>query len=219
MSQSDFQARRVKMVDGQLRTTDVTSHAVLDSFLAVPRESYVSDAKRELAYLDMEIAVAPGRYLMEPSPLAKLIQLADVQPTDRVLDIGTATGYSAAILANIGATIVALESDGELADTAKANLAAANITNVEIVTGPLTEGAASKSLFNVILIEGAVAQVPKVLFDQLTDGGRLVAVEGEGLSGVARLYVKTGQIVSGRRGFNLSVKPLPGFELAPQFSL
>ena len=107
MSQSDFQARRVKMVDGQLRTTDVSSHPVLDAFLAVPRESYVSDAKRELAYFDMEIAVAPGRYLMEPSPLAKLIQLADIQPTDRVLDIGTATGYGAAILSNIGATIVA----------------------------------------------------------------------------------------------------------------
>ena len=219
MSQSDFQARRVKMVDGQLRTTDVTSHPVLDSFLAVPRESYVSDAKRELAYFDMEIAVAPGRYLMEPSPLAKLIQLADIKSTDRVLDIGTATGYSAAILLNIGATIVALESNGELGDTAKANLAAANITNVDVVTGPLKAGAASKGPFNVILIEGAVGEVPKALFDQLADGGRLVAVEGEGLSGVARLYVKTGQIVSGRRGFNLSVKPLPGFELAPQFSL
>ena len=219
MSQSDFQARRVKMVDGQLRTTDVTSHPVLDSFLAVPRESYVSDAKRELAYFDMEIAVAPGRYLMEPSPLAKLIQLADIKSTDRVLDIGTATGYSAAILSNIGATIIALESNGELGDTAKANLAAANITNVEVVTGPLKAGAASKGPFNVILIEGAVGEVPKALFDQLADGGRLVAVEGEGLSGVARLYVKTGQIVSGRRGFNLSVKPLPGFELAPQFSL
>ena len=219
MSQSDFQARRVKMVDGQLRTTDVTSHPVLDSFLAVPRESYVSDAKRELAYFDMEIAVAPGRYLMEPSPLAKLIQLADIQPTDRVLDIGTATGYGAAILSRIGATIVTLESNGELGGTAKANLAAANITNVEMMTGALTAGAASKGPFNVILIEGAVSQVPKALFDQLADGGRLVAVEGEGLSGVARLYVKSGQSVSGRRGFNLSVKPLPGFELAPQFSL
>ncbi len=219
MSQSDFQARRVKMVDGQLRTTDVTSHPVLDAFLAVPRESYVSDAKRELAYFDMEIAVAPGRYLMEPSPLAKLIQLADVQSTDRVLDIGTATGYGAAVLSSIGATIVALESNAELADTAKANLAATNIANVEVMTGALTAGATSKGPFNVILIEGAVSQVPKALFDQLADGGRLVAVEGEGLSGVARLYVKSGQIVSGRRGFNLSVKPLPGFELAPQFSL
>ena len=219
MSQSDFQARRVKMVDGQLRTTDVTSHPVLDAFLAVPRESYVSDAKRELAYLDMEIAVAQGRFLMEPSPLAKLIQLAEIKSTDRVLDIGSATGYGAAILSSIGAAIVTLESNSELADTAKANLAAANISNVEVVTGALTAGAASKGPFNVILIEGAVSQVPKALFDQLADGGRLVAVEGEGLSGVARLYVKTGQIVSGRRGFNLSVKPLPGFELAPQFSL
>ncbi len=219
MSQSDFQARRVKMVDGQLRTTDVTSHPVLDAFLTIPRESYVSDAKRELAYLDMEIAVAPGRYLMEPSPLAKLIQLADIQSTDRILDIGSATGYGAAIISTIGAKIVTLESNSELADTARANLAAANITNVEIVTGALIAGAASKGPFNVIVIEGAVSQVPKALFDQLTDGGRLVAVEGEGLSGVARLYVKTGQIVSGRRGFNLSVKPLPGFELAPQFNL
>ncbi len=219
MSQSDFQARRVKMVDGQLRTTDVTSHPVLDAFLAVPRELYVSDAKRELAYLDMEIAIAPGRYLMEPSPLAKLIQLADIQPADRVLDIGTATGYGAAIISSIGSVVITLESNSELADTAKANLAAAGIANVEVVTGPLTDGAVSKGPFNVILVQGAVSQVPKALLDQLADSGRLVAVEGEGLSGVARLYVKTGQIASGRRGFNLSVKPLPGFELAPQFSL
>ena len=215
MSHDAFEALRVKMVDGQLRTTDVTSHPVLDAFLAVPREMFVPQAKQDMAYIDADIALGNARFLMEPSPLAKLIQLAEVKSTDTVLVIGCATGYGAAILARIAAKVVAVEEESALMDIAKANAA----ENIEFVSGSLSAGAAAKGPFNVILIEGAVDTVPAALFAQLADGGRLVAVEGEGLSGVARVYVKSGKTVSARRGFNLSVKPLPGFRAASAFAL
>jgi protein-L-isoaspartate(D-aspartate) O-methyltransferase len=219
MPHAAFEALRVKMVDGQLRTTDVTSHSILDAFLAVPREQFVSDARKDLAYLDADIDLGNGRFLMEPSPLAKLIQLAEIKSTDTVLDIGCATGYGAAVLGRIAAHVVALEEDAVLGETAKANLSALGAANVTVSAGPLHSGAASKGPYNVIVIEGAVDSVPAALFAQLADGGRLVAVEGEGLSAVARVHVKSGKTVSARRGFNLSVKPLPGFKAAPVFSL
>lgn len=218
MPQAAFDALRVKMVDGQLRTTDVTSHAVLKAFLTVPRETFVPAAKKDLAYLDADIDLGNGRHVMEPAPLAKLIQLADVKAPDRVLVIGCGTGYGAAILAGIASAVVALESEAALAEAAKANLAAAGIANVDVVVGPLADGAASKGPFDVILFEGAVDAVPSAVFAQLADGGRLAAVEGEGLAGTARLHVKSGKSVAARRGFNLSVKALPGFKAEPAFS-
>ena len=219
MSHAAFEALRVKMVDGQLRTTDVTSHPVLDAFLSVPRELFVPAAKADLAYLDADIELGNGRFLMEASPLAKLIQLAEIKSTDIVLDIGCAAGYGAAILGHMAAKVIAVEENVALADAAKANLRSLNTSNVELVVGPLTSGAAAKGPFNVIVIEGAVDSVPSVLFAQLADGGRLVAVEGEGNAGVASVHVKSGKTVSARRGFNLSVKPLPGFTTEPVFAL
>ena len=109
MSHAAFEALRVKMVDGQLRTTDVTSHPVLDAFLSVPRELFVPAAKNDLAYLDADIDLGNGRFLMEASPLAKLIQLAEIKPTDTVLDVGCASGYGAAILGHIAAKVIAVE--------------------------------------------------------------------------------------------------------------
>ncbi len=219
MSHAAFEALRVKMVDGQLRTTDVTSHAILDAFLAVPREQFVSDGKKDLAYLDADIDLGNGRFLMEPSPLAKLIQLGEIKSTDTVLDIGCATGYGAAVLGRIAAKVVAVEEDVSLAEAAKANLAAIGALNVVVKNGALNSGAASSGPYHLIIIEGAVDSVPAALFAQLVDGGRLVAVEGEGLSAVASVHVKSGKTVSARRGFNLSVKQLPGFRADPVFVL
>jgi protein-L-isoaspartate(D-aspartate) O-methyltransferase len=220
---ADFAQQRAKMVDGQLRTTDVTSAAVLEAMGSVPRELFVADARKPLAYLDDDIEIAPqrsgapARYLMEPSPFAKLLQFADIKPDDSVLDIGSGTGYSAAVLARLAAKVTALESDAELADSAVSALASLGAANVMLVKGPLTAGYPANAPYDVIVLEGAVGEMPQALFDQLKEGGRLVAVEGYGNAGIARLYLKTNGVVSTRRAFNAAVKSLPGFEKTPQF--
>ena len=215
---ADFSELRVKMVDGQVRTTDVTDAALLDAMLAVPREAFVGAGQQALAYIDEDIRISDGadgsgaRYLMEPSPLAKLLQLAEIDAGDSVLDVGCGTGYCAALLSRLAKSVIALESDAALAETAKAALSAQGCDNVTVVTGPLPQGHAAEAPYNVILIGGSVEEVPAALLGQLAEGGRLVAVEGQGNAGVARLFFKAGGVVTGRRAFNAAIKPLPGFE-------
>ncbi|MFP1631211.1 protein-L-isoaspartate O-methyltransferase family protein [Zhengella sp. ZM62] len=214
---SDFSLLRRHMVDSQLRTTSVSALDVLEAFLSVPREEFVPARKRELAYIDEDIEVSAGRYLMEPSPLARLVQLAGVRPDDVVLDVGCATGYSAAILSRLASSVIATEPDEDLAARASDTLAELGYDNVVVLNRPLREGCAQEAPYDVILIDGAVDEVPQAIRDQLRDGGRLVAVEGTGNAGVAKVYVRDGDIVSGRRAFNCSVRMLPGFEPKAQF--
>jgi protein-L-isoaspartate(D-aspartate) O-methyltransferase len=220
---ADFSERRLKMVDGQLRTTDVNNPAVVEAFLEVPREEFVPPAKAELAYIDEDIEVAPARdgkaarFLMEPAPFAKLVQLADIRSGDFVLDIGCASGYSSAVLSRLAGSVVAVESDSELAQLATETLSRLGFDNVAVVEGALNEGYPAEAPYDVILVGGAVDELPDALFAQLRDGGRLVAVVGEGNSGVAQLFLKSGETVSGRRAFNAAVRRLPGFERAPAF--
>jgi protein-L-isoaspartate(D-aspartate) O-methyltransferase len=218
----DYAKARTTMVDCQIRTIDVTEYDVLDAFGAVPRETFVPDHLKPLAYIDEDILVsadgATPRYVMEAGPLAKLIQLADIAATDRVLDVGTGTGYSAALLARLADIVVALESDEALAAAAKANLAALSVANVEVVVGPLAGGCPDKAPFDVILIEGAVEMIPEPLFDQIGEGGRIIAVVGaHGLSAKATVYTRSGGSVSGRPAFNTHVRPLPGFSKPKAF--
>ncbi|MER8749368.1 protein-L-isoaspartate O-methyltransferase [Mesorhizobium sp. M1050] len=213
---ADFSELRVKMVDGQVRTTDVTSAPLLEAMLVVPREAFVGAAQRDLAYIDEDIRIATGadgaRYLMEPSPLAKLIQLAEIKSTDSALDVGCGTGYASAILSRLARSVVALESDSALAETARTTLSSLGCSNVTVVQGALPQGHAAQAPYDVIFVGGSVAEVPVPLLDQLAEGGRLVAVEGQGNSGLARLFFKAGGVVTGRRAFNAAIKPLPGFE-------
>ncbi|MER9332228.1 protein-L-isoaspartate O-methyltransferase [Mesorhizobium sp. M0488] len=213
---ADFSELRVKMVDGQVRTTDVTSAPLLDAMLSVPREIFVGERQRDLAYIDEDIRIADGaggaRYLMEASPLAKLMQLAEISPADSALDVGCGTGYASAILSRLAKSVVALESDSALAETASSALSSLGCGNVTVVQGALPQGHAAKAPYDVIFIGGSVEKVPATLLAQLAEGGRLVAVEGQGNSGVARLFYKAGGVVTGRRAFNAAIKPLPGFE-------
>jgi protein-L-isoaspartate(D-aspartate) O-methyltransferase len=213
----DYKAARTKMVDNQIRTTDVTSHEVLDAFLTVPREEFVAAAVKPLAYIDNDIQLAPGRFLMEPSPLAKLIQLADIAPGDIVLEVGCGSGYASAILSKLGSSVVALESDAELAASATETLASLGYDNVAVVTGDLEGGYAPEAPYDAVFVHGAVEFVPEALFAQLRDGGRLVVVEGYGNASQARLYIKEGGRVAERNAFNTAVKPLPGFRKAKEF--
>ena len=213
----DYTGLRTKMVDGQVRTTDVTNLPLLDAMLEVPREAFVPTSRKSLAYLDEDLELAPGRYLMEPSPFARLVQLAGVRRADSVLDVGAGTGYSSAILSKIAGEVVALESDAPLAAAARLALAEAGCESVEVVEGGLAAGHPARAPYDVIMLEGAVEQVPEALFAQLRDGGRLVTVEGLGNAGVAKLYVKHKGVVSGRPAFNAAIRPLPGFHTAPVF--
>lgn len=213
----DFAEFRQNMVDNQIRTVDVTKLSVLTAFLAVPREEFVPQNVRELAYVDEDVVVAlakinePARYIMAPASLARLIQLADIGKDDFVLDIGAGTGYCAAILSHLAGSVIALESNRDLAQTATRAFAAMECNNVAVVTGPLTKGCAAQAPYDVIFIEGAVDFVPETLFKQLREGGRLVVVEGHGNAGRACLYIREDDVVSKQCGFNLAVKPLPGF--------
>jgi protein-L-isoaspartate(D-aspartate) O-methyltransferase len=219
---ADFAERRVKMVDGQLRTTDVNDAGLIDAVLSVPREEFVPRSRRELAYIDEDIRVdadgAAPRYLMEPSPFGKLVVLAAPRAGDVVLDVGCATGYSAAVLSRIAGSVVALESDPVLAQAATETLSRLGYDNVAVVSGPLDAGWPQEAPYDVIIVGGAVGFVPDALLGQLREGGRLVAVVGEGNAGFARLYVKDGGVVSSRRAFNAAVRPLPGFSQAAAFS-
>jgi protein-L-isoaspartate(D-aspartate) O-methyltransferase len=212
----DFAAARVKMVDNQIRTTDVTDIEILRAFLNVPRELFVPAERRELAYIGAELPLGGGRTMMEASPLAKLLQLVEVRAGDRALDVAGGTGYAAAVLSRLGAAVTMVESDETLAETARAALAEAGAA-AEVVTGPLNEGHGAGAPYDIILIEGAVDEVPQALMDQLADRGRLVTVVGHGNAGMARLFVKDGDIVSDRFAFNCSLRPLAGFQKSPSF--
>jgi protein-L-isoaspartate(D-aspartate) O-methyltransferase len=220
----NFDELRVRMVDGQVRTTDVTDRRLLGALLDVPREAFVPADKRPIAYIDEDVAVlaagAPGgpRYLVEPSPFAKLVQLAAIGAGDAVLDVGCATGYSSAVIAHLARSVVALESDPGLARTASETLPGLGHDNVVVAQGPLEQGHSAKAPYDVIVLEGAVDFVPQALFSQLKNGGRLVAVEGRGNAGVAKLYVKDEDgKVAGRRVFNAAIPALPGFRREPSF--
>jgi len=219
----DFRDARQKMVDNQIRTTDVTSHPVLKAFLSVPREAFVPTRLKQLAYIDADLeirsadAAAPARYLMEASPLAKLLQLAAINKKELVLEIGAGSGYVSALLSILAGSVVAVESDPNLAQSASDVLSANGYDNVAVVTGPLEAGYPAEAPYDVIFLSGAVEEVPQALLSQLRDGGRLVTVVGSGPAARAEVMVRDGATVSGRPSFNASVKMLPGFEKKAEF--
>lgn len=220
---TDYQDARQKMVDNQIRTTDVTSHSVLKAFLTVEREDFLPSPLKPLAYIDTDLQISAGgedgvaRFVMEPSPLAKMLQLAQINRDHVVLEIGCGAGYAAALLSLLAGSVVAVECDPALAEASGTRLSDTGYDNVAVVTGDLEQGYASEGPYDRIFFNGAVESVPDALFEQLRDGGRLVAAIGTGLAAQAHVFVKDGGVVSGRPAFNMSVKPLPGFRKAREF--
>lgn len=222
MTPKTAQTLRINMVDCQIRTTDVTNLDVLDAFLTVPREVFVPTNRVELAYMDEEIAITDKssdyqRYMLAPSPLAKLVQLAKLEKDDVVLNIGCGSGYAAAILAKLASSVITVECDSGIAEKARSALSELSVDNAVVVEGPLEKGWAGEAPYDVILLNGSVDEVPSIIFDQLRDGGHLVAVIGSGNAAKAMIYTKSGSSVSGRDVFNTSIPALPGFAKTPEF--
>jgi len=207
-------ARRL-MVDGQVRTADVTDAALLEAMLTIPRERFLPPALAPLAYLDNDIPIAKGRALLKPMVLAKLVQLAQIGSSERVLDVGCGTGYSAALLARLAASVVALEEDAALAGQARQALQAGGGAAVEV--GPLTAGWPAGAPYDVILLNGAAEVLPEALGQQLTPNGRLVAVGGKPPATKATIYHMIEGRLVGRPVFDASAPLLPGFAAPPAF--
>ncbi|WP_119165682.1 protein-L-isoaspartate O-methyltransferase family protein [Algihabitans albus] len=209
----DYTAARTNMVDSQLRTNRVWDQRLLAAFETLPREIFVPDKARGFAYIDEDLPIGQGRHLMEPMVFARLIQAAAIEESDMVLDLGCGLGYSTAVLARLAATVVAVEELAAFADSATASLEALEVTNAVVVQGRLTQGYAKQAPYDVILLGGAVAEVPQEIEAQLAEGGRLVGVllDEDGL-GRAMLMRKDEGVVSGRVLFDASTPVLPGFE-------
>ena len=210
--------RRRRMVDGQLRVGGVTDLALLAAFLDTPREAFVAPAQAGLAYLDSDQPSlgSSRRRLLAPLTLARLLQAAMVAPGDRALDVAGGSGYSAAIVERMGASVVALESDAGAADAARRALA--GHAGIEVVEGDLASGAQGKGPFDVILVNSAFETRPDALIAQLAEGGRLVGVEARPGAQEAVLIEKSGAGISRRTLFETRVATIEAFRRAPSFA-
>ncbi|OAI30206.1 protein-L-isoaspartate(D-aspartate) O-methyltransferase [Methylosinus sp. R-45379] len=216
---------RQTMVERQLRTFDVTDLPLLRRFLAVPRELFLPHDLAPLAYSDLALTLEdengrPGRALLPPLVLARLLQDAGIRETDRVLDIAGGTFYSSALLSPLAREIVALEDDARLTATARSYLQFIGATNVRVETGPLTAGVPAAAPFDVIVVQGAVEEGLDRLFEQLTPDGRLLAIakaEPDAGWAVTRFDRSGGAPAGARALFDASAPVLEGFEKAPGF--
>ncbi|MGH6934298.1 MAG: protein-L-isoaspartate O-methyltransferase family protein [Dongiaceae bacterium] len=213
----DFELARQNMVESQIRPNKVTDDRVIQAIASVQRERFVPVALRGVAYVDEDVPIGHSRYLMEPMIFARLLQVAAIQPTDIVLDIGCGFGYSTAVLARLAEMVVAVESDPELAKRAIANLNDLEVDNAVVLQSALTGGAPRQAPYSLVFIGGGVQRVPDAIFDQLADGGRLVTVVNANGLGRAVLARKTGGEISEQRLFDAAVPALPGFETEPTF--
>jgi protein-L-isoaspartate(D-aspartate) O-methyltransferase len=214
-SMSDFTATRRNMVDTQLRTYDVNSKRLLDAVEAVAREHYVPAGVAGLAYADQPLTVTAGegetRTLLQPMVLARMIQSADIQAGDKVLSVAGGTGYGAAVMTAMGASVTLLESCEGMAALARRALLADKVDSVAVVTGDLTRAPDVKS-YDVVMIEGAIGSDPTGLLSALADGGRLVAVVGRGRAGRVVVFQRTGETVGRRNIFDASATSLRDFQ-------
>jgi protein-L-isoaspartate(D-aspartate) O-methyltransferase len=209
-------ARRL-MVEGQIRTADVTDTAVLDAMQTLPRERFLPPGLVQLAYLDGDVPVRRGRSQLRAMVLAKLVQAARIDPDDRVLVVGCATGYSAALISRLAASVAGLEVDLELAALAKDALASVGATNVEVVTGPLAAGWPASGPYDVIFLDGATEIPPDSLGGQLKPDGCLIGVYRPTAASKATIFHFVEGHMVGRPAFDAAARVLPGFAAPPQF--
>jgi protein-L-isoaspartate(D-aspartate) O-methyltransferase len=219
----DFAQARRTMVDSQLRTFDVFDIPVLAAMEAVPRERFVPPGREDLAYIDQDVPVSDGiagaerRFMLKPMVLGRMIQALAVEPGEKALDVASGLGYGAAVLARLGARVVALESTDAAAQAARERLASLGIENVAAVSGPLDKGHPAGGPYDVILVNGLVEVRPQGLLNQLTDRGRLACIERQARAGRAVLYVRSGDAFGSRAIFDAGAPALPAFKAEPGF--
>ncbi len=215
----DMEAARTALIDSQVRPNDVTDRRLIAAMAALPREDFLPEFRKALAYADCPVETGPGRHLWAARDFAKVVHSASVTDTDHVLDIACGSGYSSAILSRIARSVVALEQDDAAGAMARTNLAKVGASNVEVVVGPLKAGAPGKGPFDAIFVGGAVEDVPQAWLDQLAEGGRLAVVMSEGAVRQARLYTRSGGKTAWRAPFETAAPILPGFKRAEVFKL
>ncbi|WP_172295980.1 protein-L-isoaspartate O-methyltransferase [Pseudoruegeria sp. HB172150] len=216
---TDAGTSRRMMVDSQVRPSDVTKYPIIEAMLAVPRERFVPDAARQTAYRDENIPLAPGRVVLAPRTLAKMLDALDIRPEELVLDLGCGLGYSAAVIARLAQAVVAVEEDSAMAVEAQDLLSEADVDNVAVVEAELSEGAPKHGPYDVVFVEGAVENMPVSITDQLKEGGRIAALFSDGGLAQARLGIKADGAVSWRWAFDASAPVLPGFARKAEFVL
>ncbi len=216
---TDYAARRTMMVDTQVRPADVTKFPIIDAMLSVPREAFVPRALRDAAYVGENVDLGGGRVVLEPRTLAKLLDALDIRGNELVLDIGSAMGYSAAVISRMAEAVIAVEEDESLGAEAQQLLLENGADNVIVYTGALKDGASEHGPYDVIAIQGAVEQVPADLIDQIKDGGRIACLFMDGALGAVRVGYKAGGQMTWRFAFNAGAPVLPGFEKQAAFAL
>lgn len=212
---ADFLQTRINMVDGQIHPSSVVDQRILESFKTVPRELFVPERLQGVAYTDENLSIGQGRYLLEPTTHAKMMQAVQPNDDDVVLDIGIGAGYSCAILSPMVTTIIALEHNKRQMDKATKLWDRLGFCNIALIDGKLEDGVPDQAPYSLIVINGAVSAVPDVIIDQLDMGGRLVTVIRETNQSVGQVVMfiksKTG-VVSSKVIFDASAPFLAGFE-------
>ncbi len=214
----DYAVARNNMVESQIRTNRVTDPRIIGAMSELPRERFLPRNLRGIAYVDEDIPLGSDRYLMEPMVLARMLQGAEIRDSDVVLSIGAGVGYDAAVISRLATTVIGLESDGALVSQANMTLSALGIDNVVLVEGSLKAGYPRQAPYDVMVLGGAVEEVPDAIVRQLAPGGRLVGVVmAPGEPGRAMLLLRVGDVVNRRVLFDATTSRLPGFAREPSF--
>lgn len=217
----DFSTLRLKMVDGQVRPSDVTDSRIIDAMMAVPREAFVPQNQRAMAYLDLDLDVSEGaatrRFLIKPVVTGKMLQAAEIKDTDKVLVVGGVTGYTAAVVAKFASQVTAIESDSVEAAKTRDILAGLGLANVTVRVAAAAEGDPANAPYDVIVLNGATEIVPDRLYAQLRDGGRLVGVFATTKPPRATIVTHSHADFGSRPLFDAVVPVLPGLERVAAF--
>lgn len=213
----DFAAARQAMVDRQVRPSDVTTYSIIAALLDVPREAFVPEHLKPIAYFGEHLTLAPNRVLLDPWSFAKLLDIVEIRRHDLVLDLGCGLGYSAAVVARLAEAVIAVEEDDAMARVAEETLARLGADNAILHLGALAAGAPEHGPYDVVLVEGGIGELPPAIADQTKVGGRIGAIFTDGTFGQGRLGIKTENGITWRRVFDSTAPILPGFERAKSF--